>query len=49
MNTVLFSVYEGLPIITTQGQDLMQWVIPGAMIGSVVMAIGVIVFIIKRR
>ena len=45
-----FSVLEELPpTTTTQGQDLMQWVIPGAIIGGAVVVIGVIVVIVKRR
>ena len=46
-DTVMFNVLEELP--TTQGQDFMQWVIPGAIIGGVVVAIGVLVMIVKRR
>jgi len=48
-DTVVFGVLEKLPITTTQGQDLMQWVIPGAMVGGAVMVIGVLFVILKRR
>ncbi|MHA1862497.1 MAG: DJ-1/PfpI family protein [Candidatus Thorarchaeota archaeon] len=48
-----FSVLEELPITTTntttQGQDPMQWMIPGAMIGGAVVVVGVIVVMLKRR
>ena len=51
-----FSVLEEIPTtttntttITTEGQDFMQWVIPGAIVGTAVLAIGVIVVMVKRR
>ncbi|MGY5872642.1 MAG: hypothetical protein RTV72_10385 [Candidatus Thorarchaeota archaeon] len=37
------------PTNTTQGQDLMQWVIPRAIIGGAVVVTGVFVVIVKRR
>jgi hypothetical protein len=48
-DTVVFSVLEELPTTATQGQDLMQWAIAGAMIGGTVIVIGVLVVIVKRR
>ena len=44
-----FSILEELPITTTQGQDPMQWMVPGAMLGGAVLVAGVIVVILKRR
>ena len=47
-----FSILEELPITTnttTQGQDPMQWIVPGAMLGGAVVVVGVIVVILKRR
>ncbi|MGY5858719.1 MAG: DJ-1/PfpI family protein [Candidatus Thorarchaeota archaeon] len=50
-DAVEFSVLEELPPTTntTQGQDHMQLVIPGAIIGSAVVVIGVMVVLVKRR
>jgi len=51
-DAVEFSVLEELPTTTTnttQGQDLMQLVIPGAIIGGAIVVIGVAVVLIKRR
>lgn len=52
IDAVEFSVLEELPTTTnttTQGQDPMLWMIPGAMIGGAFLVVGVIVGILKRR
>ncbi len=49
IDAVEFSVLEELPIATMQEQDPMQWIVPGAMIGGVVLVVGAIVVILKRR
>ncbi|TFH08590.1 MAG: hypothetical protein E4H14_06160 [Candidatus Thorarchaeota archaeon] len=50
IDVIEFSVLEELPPTTaTQEFDPMQWVVPGAIIGTAVVAIGVIVVLVKRR
>lgn len=49
IDAVEFSVLEELPITTTQEQDPMQWIVPGATFGGTVVVVGVIVVMLKRR
>ncbi|MHA1137299.1 MAG: DJ-1/PfpI family protein [Candidatus Thorarchaeota archaeon] len=50
-DAVEFSVLEELPTTNTtgQGQDLMQWVLPGAIVGGVVTVLVVALVIVKKR
>ena len=48
-DAVEFSVLEEIPETTTQGQDLMQVLIPGAIAGGVVAVLVVVVLLVKKR
>jgi hypothetical protein len=53
LDVVSFSVLAELPTSTTnttsEGLNLSQWLIPGAIAGGVVIVLGVTVVILKKR